>query len=171
MFHIYLNILACSVFLKQIKAALRAIRNMDNLPIIRMHDGSKDKSANDILEWLALAFGFQVIWISLIFFIQSNMIDSLKFKCPKAHLLKTNKNDTATNRAISFYLWCFVLKMFLLTYFLFPDLCGVKKGNVANQREHLVLLLANMDVRNKTLQDHENYDQVIDFFSNSLVHH
>nr|GMC74777.1 callose synthase 7-like isoform X1 [Ipomoea batatas]GMC76760.1 callose synthase 7-like isoform X1 [Ipomoea batatas] len=104
MFHIHLNILACSAFLKQIKAALRAIRNMDNLPIIRTHDGSKDKSTNDILEWLASAFGFQ-------------------------------------------------------------------KGNVANQREHLVLLLANMDVRNKGLEDHENYDQVIDLFSNSLVHH
>ena len=28
----------------------------------------------------------------------------------------------------------------------------LKKGNVANQREHLILLLANMDIRNKNLQ-------------------
>lgn len=34
--------------------------------------------------------------------------------------------------------------------------CGCsKKGNVANQREHLILLLANMDVRNKSSQDYE----------------
>ncbi|KAJ0085039.1 hypothetical protein Patl1_07847 [Pistacia atlantica] len=30
----------------------------------------------------------------------------------------------------------------------------LSKANVANQREHLILLLANMDVRNKNL---ENY--------------
>lgn len=28
----------------------------------------------------------------------------------------------------------------------------LKKGNVANQREHLILLLANMDIRNTNLQ-------------------
>ncbi|KAK4487157.1 hypothetical protein RD792_006474 [Penstemon davidsonii] len=32
---------------------------------------------------------------------------------------------------------------------------GFQKGNVANQREHLILLLGNMDVRNKNLQDYE----------------
>lgn len=47
------------LFLDQIKASLRAIRNMDNLPVLRMPD-DKDKSVNDILEWLASAFGFQV---------------------------------------------------------------------------------------------------------------
>ncbi|KAH6822887.1 glucan synthase-like 7 [Perilla frutescens var. hirtella] len=35
---------------------------------------------------------------------------------------------------------------------------GFQKGNVANQREHLILLLANMDVRNKNLQDYELLD-------------
>ncbi|XP_047947966.1 callose synthase 7-like [Salvia hispanica] len=35
---------------------------------------------------------------------------------------------------------------------------GFQKGNVANQREHLILLLANMDVRNKSLQDYELLD-------------
>ena len=30
---------------------------------------------------------------------------------------------------------------------------GFQKGNVANQREHLVMLLANLDVRNKNLDD------------------
>jgi callose synthase len=29
-----------------------------------------------------------------------------------------------------------------------------KRGNVANQREHLILLLANMDVRNRSLDDY-----------------
>ncbi|KAK4369083.1 hypothetical protein RND71_012875 [Anisodus tanguticus] len=76
----------------QIKAALRAIRNMDNLPILRMPD-DKDKSVNDILEWLASAFGFQ-------------------------------------------------------------------KANVANQREHLILLLANMDIRNRSVEDDANYNEM-----------
>lgn len=31
---------------------------------------------------------------------------------------------------------------------------GLKKGNVANQREHLVMLLANMDVRDKNLEEY-----------------
>lgn len=34
---------------------------------------------------------------------------------------------------------------------------GLKKGNVANQREHLILLLANIDIRTKGF---ENYEQV-----------
>lgn len=78
--------------LPEIKAALRAIRNMDNLPVLRMPD-DKDKSVNDILEWLASAFGFQ-------------------------------------------------------------------KANVANQREHLILLLANMDIRNKSVDDDANYNEL-----------
>ncbi|KAL8507919.1 hypothetical protein ACS0TY_018463 [Phlomoides rotata] len=72
--------------LPEIKAALRAIRTVDNLPLFQMPEG-KERTVNDILEWLALRFGFQ-------------------------------------------------------------------KGNVANQREHLILLLANMDVRNKNLQNY-----------------
>ncbi|KAK6785290.1 hypothetical protein RDI58_018745 [Solanum bulbocastanum] len=78
--------------LPEIKAALRAIRNMNNLPVLRMPD-DKDKSVNDILEWLASAFGFQ-------------------------------------------------------------------KANVANQREHLILLLANMDIRNKSVDDDANYNEL-----------
>ncbi|KAK4342214.1 hypothetical protein RND71_038030 [Anisodus tanguticus] len=78
--------------LPEIKAALRAIRNMDNLPILRMPD-DKDKSVNDILEWLASAFGFQ-------------------------------------------------------------------KANVANQREHLILLLANMDIRNRSVEGDANYNEL-----------
>ncbi|GFQ05882.1 callose synthase 7 [Phtheirospermum japonicum] len=76
--------------LPEIKVALRAIRDVDNLPIFQMYEG-KERTVNDILEWLALRFGFQ-------------------------------------------------------------------KGNVANQREHLILLLANMDVRNRSLQDYELLD-------------
>lgn len=78
--------------LPEIKVALQAIRNMDNLPILRMPDDN-DKSVNDILEWLASAFGFQ-------------------------------------------------------------------KANVANQREHLILLLANMDIRNKRVEDDTNYNEL-----------
>ncbi|KAH8509176.1 hypothetical protein H0E87_011081 [Populus deltoides] len=77
--------------LPEIKAALHALRDVDNLPMPRTrlpHDSSSDMhkerviSVNDILDWLSSIFGFQ-------------------------------------------------------------------RGNVANQREHLILLLANMDVRNR----------------------
>ncbi|KAL8152216.1 hypothetical protein V2J09_009976 [Rumex salicifolius] len=89
--------------LPEIRAAIRAIRNVDNLPMPRLHSMSnvhdenvimseyKDKSVNDILDWLASVFGFQ-------------------------------------------------------------------KGNVANQREHLILLLANKDVR--TRKSEGPYEQV-----------
>ncbi|KAL6134958.1 hypothetical protein ACLB2K_067186 [Fragaria x ananassa] len=88
--------------LPEIKAALRALQNVDNLPMPRMHikpmnpdDKStmpteRIKPVNDILDWLYLIFGFQ-------------------------------------------------------------------KGNVANQREHLILLLANIDVRHRSL---ENYTEL-----------
>lgn len=55
--------------LPEIKAAIRAIRNLDNLPIPRISsalntqdDNSeyRDKSINDILDWLASIYGFQV---------------------------------------------------------------------------------------------------------------
>ncbi|KAK1438031.1 hypothetical protein QVD17_03832 [Tagetes erecta] len=71
--------------LPEIKASLRAVRKIDNLPPAR------DKPINDILEWLSSIFGFQ-------------------------------------------------------------------KGNVANQREHLVLLLANIDRRLKGSGDYEQLD-------------
>ncbi|XP_042060126.1 callose synthase 7-like [Salvia splendens] len=35
---------------------------------------------------------------------------------------------------------------------------GFQKGNVANQREHLILLLANMDIRNKNLQTYTHLE-------------
>lgn len=37
----------------------------------------------------------------------------------------------------------------------------MKKGNVANQREHLILLLANIDSRNK---NSDNYELVYPLF-------
>ncbi|KAK7861274.1 callose synthase 7 [Quercus suber] len=86
----------------EIKAALNALRNVDNLPMPRIHmtHGGPDdspvisaervKSINDILDWLSSIFGFQ-------------------------------------------------------------------KGNVANQREHLILLLANMHIRKKE-SDHTELD-------------
>ncbi|XP_034931191.1 putative callose synthase 6 isoform X1 [Populus alba] len=82
--------------LPEIKAALHALRDVDNLPMpkIRLpHDSSSDMhkervtSVNDIFDWLSSIFGFQ-------------------------------------------------------------------RGNVANQREHLILLLANMDVRKRSLDDY-----------------
>ncbi|KAF5744039.1 callose synthase 7-like isoform X1 [Tripterygium wilfordii] len=36
---------------------------------------------------------------------------------------------------------------------------GFQKGNVANQREHLILLLANMDIRGKNLEDYAETDR------------
>ncbi|XP_057956025.1 callose synthase 7 isoform X2 [Malania oleifera] len=87
--------------LPEIKAALCALRNVDNLPMPRIHlrhnnhddksilSEESNKSVNDILEWLSSVFGFQ-------------------------------------------------------------------KGNVANQREHLILLLANAEARrNKNHQEHD----------------
>ncbi|KAL8201436.1 hypothetical protein R6Q57_012775 [Mikania cordata] len=65
--------------LPEIKACFRAVRHVDNLPLVR-RVGDRDKPVNDILEWLSSIFGFQ-------------------------------------------------------------------KGNVANQREHLILLLANIERR------------------------
>ncbi|MCL7026663.1 hypothetical protein MKW94_009712, partial [Papaver nudicaule] len=87
--------------LPEIKAALRALRKVDNLPKprIRSTDTAQQKnimtedrdiSIHDLLDWLWLVFGFQ-------------------------------------------------------------------KGNLANQREHLILLLANVDIRNR---QEENYGQV-----------
>ncbi|KAL9422968.1 hypothetical protein AB3S75_035118 [Citrus x aurantiifolia] len=77
--------------LPEIKAALRALRNVQNLSMPSVttnapHDlpEERNKSGFDILDWLSSVFGFQ-------------------------------------------------------------------KGNVANQREHLILLLANMDVRKRDL--------------------
>ncbi|XP_076942454.1 callose synthase 7-like [Bidens hawaiensis] len=73
--------------LPEVKAALQAVRKVDNLPPVR-RAGDRSKPVNDILEWLSSIFGFQ-------------------------------------------------------------------KGNVANQREHLVLLLANIDRRLKGSGDYE----------------
>ncbi|KAM1010652.1 callose synthase 7-like isoform X1 [Malus sylvestris] len=84
--------------LPEIKAALRALQNVNSLPTPKFHvklSNPDDKSTvpterikpvNDILDWLSSIFGFQ-------------------------------------------------------------------KGNVANQREHLLLLLANMDVRHRNLEN------------------
>ncbi|CAA0816289.1 Callose synthase 7 [Striga hermonthica] len=44
--------------LTEIKVALRAIRDVDSLPHFQIHEG-KERTVNDILEWLALRFGFQ----------------------------------------------------------------------------------------------------------------
>ncbi|XP_056693644.1 callose synthase 7 isoform X4 [Spinacia oleracea] len=87
--------------LPEIKAAIRAIRTMDSLPMPRLAQSNqddnvimpeyRDKAINDILDWLASIFGFQ-------------------------------------------------------------------KGNVANQREHLILILANMDVRIRRSEDYEVLD-------------
>ncbi|KAK1325061.1 Callose synthase 7 [Acorus calamus] len=84
-----------------VKAAINAIRQVNNLPQLRNHSTDqtqhgnvgflkpvdRDKSTHDLLDWLWLVFGFQ-------------------------------------------------------------------KGNVENQREHLVLLLANVSTRNRPTEDH-----------------
>ncbi|KMT02455.1 hypothetical protein BVRB_9g204040 [Beta vulgaris subsp. vulgaris] len=89
--------------LPEIKAAIRAIRTLENLPMPRVSPAPitqddnvimpeyRDKSINDMLDWLASIFGFQ-------------------------------------------------------------------KGNVANQREHLILILANMDVRIRRSEEYEVLD-------------
>ncbi|XP_059452724.1 callose synthase 7-like isoform X2 [Corylus avellana] len=92
--------------LPEIKAAVHALRNVNNLPMPRiqsspgvpMDDSSgmsteRVKSIIDILDWLSSIFGFQ-------------------------------------------------------------------KGNIANQREHLILLLANFHIRNKKTEDPTELDSV-----------
>ncbi|KAK9150881.1 hypothetical protein Syun_009190 [Stephania yunnanensis] len=100
--------------LPEIKAALRALRKLDNLPKPQAqttHDTSlnslksdeRDRSVKDLLDWLGLVFGFQSLMLS-----QEKSIFDLIF-----------------------------------------SLFAMKKGNVTNQREHLILLLANIDAREK----------------------
>lgn len=48
-----------SGLLIQIIAALQAVRYVDYLPTFQMPE-EKERPVNDILEWLALRFGFQV---------------------------------------------------------------------------------------------------------------
>ncbi|KAF9590661.1 hypothetical protein IFM89_036153 [Coptis chinensis] len=94
--------------LPEIKAALNALRKVNNLPkpMVQSTNNGQDSSSrpeegskpvNDLLDWLWLTFGFQ-------------------------------------------------------------------KGNVANQREHLILLLANVGIRNKA---HEAYEQLD---SHTVIH-
>ncbi|KAF9682829.1 hypothetical protein SADUNF_Sadunf05G0148900 [Salix dunnii] len=106
--------------LPEIKAALHALRDVDNLPmpIIRLpRDSSSDMHkhrvnfVNDILDWLSSIFGFQ------------------------SALCKQVSDSVVTP-------YILILSM------------ESKRGNVANQREHLILLLANMDVRNRSLDDY-----------------
>ncbi|KAI4308102.1 hypothetical protein L6164_031209 [Bauhinia variegata] len=92
--------------LSEIKAALRALGNVQDLPLPMIpaiqgatRDGStmpmeRVRNVIDILDWLSSVFGFQ-------------------------------------------------------------------KGNVANQREHLILLLANMDIRNKQTESQELHEDTI----------
>ncbi|XP_042503255.1 putative callose synthase 6 isoform X2 [Macadamia integrifolia] len=82
--------------LAEIKAAIKALHKVDNLPKPRVQStpnepDDRDISIHDLLDWLWLTFGFQ-------------------------------------------------------------------KGNVANQREHLILLLANADIKNKQQEDDHHAD-------------
>ncbi|XP_042501698.1 putative callose synthase 6 isoform X2 [Macadamia integrifolia] len=82
--------------LAEIKAAIKALHKVDNLPKPRVQStpnepDDRDIAIHDLLDWLWLAFGFQ-------------------------------------------------------------------KGNLANQREHLILLLANADIKNKQLEDYGQLD-------------
>ncbi|XP_057461874.1 callose synthase 7-like isoform X2 [Actinidia eriantha] len=78
--------------LPEIKAAIQVLRNVNNLPMLRMPE-DKDKSVFDILDWLSSIFGFQ-------------------------------------------------------------------NGNVANQREHLILLLANIDARHKNTDNNVQLNSI-----------
>lgn len=59
--------------------------------------------------------------------------------------------------------------MFLSDSILLINFLELKKGNVANQREHLVLLLANMDVRGKSLEDYKQVNIVLQFLLQFLM--
>ncbi|KAJ0051719.1 hypothetical protein Pint_01406 [Pistacia integerrima] len=72
----------------EIKAAIRALRNVQNLPMSRVREasnvphassGGKDISVFDILDWLSSHFGFQVYhalnsFLSLYFLLASHML-------------------------------------------------------------------------------------------------
>ncbi|KAF7833505.1 callose synthase 7-like [Senna tora] len=128
--------------LSEIKAALHALRKVDNLPMPIIHsrvasDGStmameRVIKVNDILDWLSSIFGFQVIQ----FFPQV----LLRFEI----MLVTCVGDFGLRPSD------------LLLY-----VSGTKKGNVANQREHLILLLANMDIRNKNAESYELQEDTV----------
>lgn len=44
--------------------------------------------------------------------------------------------------------------------------CGLKKGNVENQREHLIFLLANIDSRSRP---DEEYSLVMLYFDSRVI--
>ncbi|KAG4935648.1 hypothetical protein AAZX31_18G104000 [Glycine max] len=89
--------------LPEIKAAIAALCNVDNLPMPIIHARPDDstvpmerlKEVNDILDWIAFVFGFQ-------------------------------------------------------------------KGNVANQREHLILLLANMNIGDRAESSHQLHSETVE---------
>ncbi|XP_028751937.1 callose synthase 7 [Neltuma alba] len=47
---------------------------------------------------------------------------------------------------------------------------GFQKGNVANQREHLILLLANIDIRNTKPEFHETNERFLRLHENTVPH-
>ncbi|KAM7263099.1 hypothetical protein ACFE04_000782 [Oxalis oulophora] len=128
--------------LPEIKAAMRALRSVDNLPMPRATSTSHNpeetyqervKSVDDILDWLASIFGFQNLPI-----ICAKLPYLMKYVKPKCTILAASSD--------------------LIILSLIYVFGTVKKGNVANQREHLILLLANMDVRKRNLEDYNQLD-------------
>ncbi|KAJ6920384.1 callose synthase 7-like isoform X2, partial [Populus alba x Populus x berolinensis] len=133
--------------LPEIKAALHALRDVDNLPMPRIrlpHDSSSDMhkervtSVNDIFDWLSSIFGFQ---IRAIFFGELWMCcKTLKIYYSLALGFGRGKEGKT--------LWRVITPCILILSM------ESKRGNVGNQREHLILLLANMDVRNRSLDNY-----------------
>lgn len=119
--------------LLQIQAAVLALRNTRGLP---WPEGHKKKKDEDMLDWLQEMFGFQVIllvqWCLPIF---SKLLLRVIYKC---WMVRRKDNAANLRSAWSYYLLTCIFHVYVLV---------LQRDNVANQREHLILLLANVHIR------------------------
>jgi callose synthase len=109
-----------------------AISDIDGLPMPHMYSiqSQGGQSIRDVLDWLSLAFGFQV----MSFFIHS---------CSDINMFKGGLHSYPS------LVWQKVLLELNGVYVFFGQ-----KSNVENQRENMVLLLANISTRTAGQEGH-----------------
>lgn len=109
----------------QIQAAVYALRSTRGLAWPNDH---KKKEDDDILDWLQVMFGFQVKKVNVI-------LKKILMVCIDFHVaLLLLLNDSPTLFHWGLHSVCFSFSI-------------LQKDNVSNQREHLILLLANVHIR------------------------
>lgn len=117
----------------QIRAAIAAIRNIHGLPSAQDFQGHG--TVRDLFDCLHYWFGFQVIYpwffLSLPFLILLHMV-SFPWRLQIGN---------------SWHCLFPKLPTFKAEILLISLLCLDQKDNAANQKEHLILLLANMHIR------------------------